>query len=237
MVDVSSFEAEAADLRRSPLSSIKALMFFPHDPAKVFEFLNAIKAAAFRDVLMEMSEEAAPVWGTGFTAWLAAYAGRWEKVREEAFEPAVRGVKGNGGIWHGGVLAGLTLLVPLVIWRKDPSKRPGRGAAYKVLAPFGPSKRTLQANWMKYRSVAHLWAAYELLDGFPTNACDGVKFVALALQIRDEAGAYVPFREREALLPLDVSIDFDAPRDSPSWIDRVKLPPDILKVALSRRSD
>jgi hypothetical protein len=66
---------------------------------------------------------------------------------------------------------------------------------------------------------------------------DGVKFVALALQIRDEAGAYVPFREREALLPLDVSIDFDAPRDSPSWIDRVKLPPDVLKVALSRRSD
>ena len=148
MADMSSFEAEGADFSEAPWNYIPAIMLLPEDPVKVSECLNALKARGLLRALAKLADDRdAPALGAGLAVWMAEYAGRWRALFEEATLPA------KAGFDHGGPLAGLTLLIPLIISRKHSSKRPGRSAAYRVFAPrgktAGASERTLQENWMK----------------------------------------------------------------------------------------
>lgn len=155
-------------------------------------------------------------------------------------EPMARGPKGRHGPGHGGPIAGLTLLIPLVVWGKT-KRRIGRGEAYRAIqkmAGSGASKRMLQANWMKYRRAAHVWAAASFLGDLLFKGERLGEFIAAAQQIRTDAGAYIPQHDRDALLPLNVSKDLDwlAPRDTvqtlliPQWAEHVELHPDLNKL-------
>ena len=241
MVDMSSFEIEGANFDDAPWIYIHALMLFP-DPAKRTDFLNAMKARALKDVMGELANEPdAPGLGAALAFWTIEYASRWDRVFAEATTALARGAKGaEGSALHGGPLAGLTLLIPLIIWRKDQSQRPGRGAAYRVLSHeirSGASERALQNNWMRFRNVAHLWATFILLDGWPNCEREIMEFIALSRQIRDEAGGYTPARDREPLLPLHVSLDleevFPALRASSGWVDHIEMPAKWLKIAVA----
>jgi hypothetical protein len=101
----------------------------------------------------------------------------------------------------------------------------------------GASERTLQSNWMKYRRVAHLWATANLRPDLTCVPGGLGEFVALAQQLRSEAGAYIPTHDSEPLLPLSVSVSLDlidpnetAQRFGPHWIDHIRLSPDFARL-------
>jgi hypothetical protein len=173
---------------------------------------------------------------------MADHVGRWRELEEAAVEPLARGSKGALGPGHGGPVAGLTLLIPLVVSRKNERRRIGRGEAYRVIAQMkgsGAGERTLQENWKKYRGVAHIWAAAILRPDLMYDPRGLGEFVALAQQLRTEAGAYVPLREREPLLPLGASVNLDLldlggdiarPGGCPEWIDHIGFSPEMAKL-------
>jgi hypothetical protein len=228
MVDLPTYDFDEA-----PWIYLISVMLHPEDAQKRAEFLNVMAANGLKELLSKMAGEAdAPKLRAGAAVWAIEYGGRWQALAAEACAPTARGAKGAAGPGHGGPLAGLTLLIPLIAWRKDPSRRPGRGAAYRVLAKLigsGASERTLQTNWMKYRSVAHFWAAFELMEGFPKDWPELIDFLALANQLQYEAANYVPAREREPLLPPETSVYTSMTlRASPNWVAHVELGPTLL---------
>lgn len=243
MVDLASKAVLVPDFGDEPWHYVPALMLFPGAPDAQIEFLNAMVASALKDVLAETSMQDEPIALDAPAAWWAIeYGGRWPRVEAEATAPAARDSKGVSGVGHGGPLAGLTMLIPLIMARRYPPSRPGRGAAYRLFMPRrhpSASERTLQANWMRYRSVAHLWAAFVLLGGFPGDRRELEGFVALAQELRSEVAAYVPIRDRDPLLPDNVAIDLSlidwgigSPlRALPDWIDHVELPAEVVAIA------
>ena len=115
-------------LPRAPWFYIPAIMVFPENSRRR-RILDTEKAHALKDVLTKMSddEDALPWLRTCRMA--RRVRGALGTLSAEAVASA-RHVKGNE-IGHRGPLAGLTLLIPLIMSQKDPTKRPGRGAAYR----------------------------------------------------------------------------------------------------------
>jgi hypothetical protein len=239
MDKTSFFSLAEADFDEPPWFYITAVMLFPDDTGKRGEFLQAMKAEEFKRRLVDTRDAGKELRFPGdFLSDILNHCLRFNSLEEEAVAPAVRGAKGVGRPSHGGPLVGLTLLIPLIVRRKM-GRRIGRGEAYKVLGRLigaGASERTLQTNWMKYRRVAHVWAAALLRGNLFGKAAGLGEFIALAQELRTEAGAYVPRREREPLLPLDVSVNLDlldlgdiAPGRCPNWIDHIEVPPEMAK--------
>ena len=228
--------AAGADFDEPPWLYIAAVARFPGDTAKRVEYLQAMKAEGLRRQIAVTGD--AGEFPADFLWDILNQSSKFNALDEEAAAPATRGVNGVSWPLHGGHLAALTLLIPLVIWRKK-GRPVGRGEAYRVLRRLigaGVSERTLQANWMKYRSVAHIWAAVHLRPHLVGKAAGLGEFIGFAQQLRTEAGAYVPLRDREPLLPLDVSVNLNlidlggmATPGCPDWIDRIELPPEMFK--------
>lgn len=235
------FELEGADFDEAPWDYLIALMFFPEDTRRRAELLKALKAARLRQVLQEHKEGLfrdlrLPL---DLSLEMQDQAVTFKDLQEEMAQPLARGSKGVPGPGHGGPIAGDTLLMPLVAWRKL-GRRISRGAAYRVfggLIPTGASERMLQLNWMKYRAAAHVWAAARLAPGLMFNPEGLAEFVAIAQQIRIDAAEYVPPHEREPLLPLDVSANLDFidlkgadTGEFSKWVDYVDMSPELIRL-------
>ena len=234
------FELEEADFDEPPRNYLTALMFFPENAKRRAELLRAMRSEGLERGLKEIPDDLRDLrLPLDMHLAMVDYARRWKGLEQEVVEP-LRGSKGMPGPGHGGEVAAMTLVIPLVNRLKF--NRPyGRGEAYRIIAKLagpgapGVSERTLKSNWMKYRAASHVWAAACLRPNLMSEPEGLAEFTAFAQQIRIDAAEYTPPHAAEPLLPLDVSADLDMirlpdtarQRGFPRWIDQFDWPPEV----------
>lgn len=122
---------------------------------------------------------------------------------------------------HHGEIAGHIILVSFSTYFRH-RRSVGRTEAYRILTKWlgqrnsmiGVHERSLQRIWAKYQNVAHLWAAFVLLDRrFPTNHQELRNLLAVSEAVRHWGEQFCPAHSREPL--LDGRTTWKTPRGLP----------------------
>jgi hypothetical protein len=231
---------ESADGRDdTPIASlyVKSVMFFPADAAKRQAFLHGAIAESFLDAVKNDGSGDGPYH---LVSWALTAAPSFPQAIDDAVRPSACSTKRDANLsLHGGMIAGYILLIPLAMQFLH-SRSVGLGASYRVLIGWlgnenrllgAKRKESLAKTWRRYQSVAHLWAAFILLDEkkrTPRPAFGELReFLSLSECIRRWAEQYRPQRARKPL--LDRRTTWKVPARFPI----IDVSPDTLKRAIA----
>jgi hypothetical protein len=116
-----------------------------------------------------------------------------------------------------GEFAATMLLLPLAAYAQG--RKIGRNAVYKAVSGnHTGSHRSLQKIWKNYEAVAHLWAAFLVSGGVPSDEEGLITFLSFAELLRRWASTYYPDQARDTLQSTDawrLSDDFARPVELP----------------------
>lgn len=197
---------------------IMSLMLYPQDAE--MELVNRMLGAALAEVMPELDREdlfsidpimacasgRAAAWWDNFIATPL----RRTKLIDVRETPSI----------HPGEFAATMLLLPLAAYAQG--VKIGRNAVYKAFigdrADSSGSRRSLQKIWKNYEAAAHLWAAFLISGGVPSDRYGLITFLSFAELLRRWASTYYPNRATNPLQSPDawcLSGDFVRPVELP----------------------
>lgn len=160
------------------LAFVLGCMLFPQSPVKQYEFVKLVHANHLNQIANDGSELAKDYSLTQYIE-----AGKIIRAKQGLFGEAHTSVsiRGTGEELFCGHIAADMIIVPLIGFLQG--KAINKEVIYRNYA-LPKNKRNIQNIWKEFKSVAHFWAARELLGDIPTGTAELWPFLDLSEALR-----------------------------------------------------